>query len=176
MLFDRLFRKRPDRLAGRMLYASLVEQARAPSLYTTLKAPDTVEGRFELYTLHVVLLLDRLKRQGEQAADTAQSLFDTYITQLDHALRELGVGDVVVGKKMRRLGEAFYGRVKSYEAAFGALPQADDLEALLSRTIYAGTEAPPLPALSAYVLGQRAFLAEQPLDALLSGLVTWRPA
>ena len=135
-----------------------------------------MEGRFEIYSLHVVLLLDRLKGQGVQAAETAQSLFDSYVSQLDHALRELGVGDLSVGKKMRRLGEAFYGRVKSYEQAFAELPaSAAGLEALLARTVYAADETEPGP-LAAYVLAQRQFLAGQPLTALLAGQVSWRAA
>ena len=77
MLLDRLFRTKPALTAGRALYAAEVDQSRTPALYETYAAPDTVEGRFEIYTLHVFLLLDRLKRQGPQASDTAQALFDT---------------------------------------------------------------------------------------------------
>jgi len=171
MLFDRLFRARPARQAGRALYARVVDQARTPGFYADLGVPDTVEGRFEIYTLHVVLLLDRLRRQGPRASETAQCLFDAYVTQLDHALRELGVGDLSVGKKMRRLGEAFYGRVKSYEQAFAALPDTGGLDELLARTVYAGL--PPGP-LTPYVLAQREQLAEFPLEALLAGQVEWR--
>src|SRR5688572_17130211 len=96
----KLFKPRAAEKAGRTLYVAVVEQARQPRLYTDLGAPDTMEGRFELYSLHVILLLDRLKRQGEQAAETAQALFDTYVQSLDDALREVGVGDTSVGKKM----------------------------------------------------------------------------
>src|SRR5688572_19538557 len=113
MLFDRLFRPRPARAAGAALYAAVVDQARVPALYEALRVPDTVEGRFEIYSLHVVLILDRLRGQGQQAAETSQHLFDTYVKALDDALRELGVGDLSVGKKMRKLGEAFFGRAKS---------------------------------------------------------------
>jgi cytochrome b pre-mRNA-processing protein 3 len=176
MLLDRLFRPRPTAVTGRALYARVVEQSRAPALYEALGAPDTVEGRFEIYTLHVVLLLDRLRRQGVQAGETSQALFDTYVKALDHALRELGVGDLSVGKKMRRLGEAFYGRVKSYEAAFADLPATPELEALLARTVYADAEDDRSKALAAYVIAQREALAAQPLEALLAGDVAWRAA
>jgi len=176
MLLDRLFRPRPAKEMGRALYASVVDQSRAPGLYADLGAPDTVEGRFEIYTLHTVLLLDRLREQGEQARETSQALFDAYLKALDHALRELGVGDLSVGRKMRRLGEAFYGRVKSYVAAFDHLPQTDDLEALLARTVYEGVDAPPSGRLAAYVTRQRAQLADQPLENLLAGDIAWSPA
>ena len=120
------------------LYALAVDQARSRGLYADLGAPDTAEGRFEMYSLHVVLLLDRLRGHGAEAADVSQNLFDTYVKDLDTALREMGVGDLSVGKKMRKLGEAFYGRGKSYDAAFAALPDTGPLEALLVRTVYAG--------------------------------------
>jgi cytochrome b pre-mRNA-processing protein 3 len=173
MILDRLFRPKPAQTAGRALYAACVEQARTPKLYGELAVPDTVEGRFEVYTLHVVLLLDRLKRQGPVAAETSQSLFDTYVKGLDDALREMGVGDLSVGKKMRRLGEAFYGRVKNYEAAFDALPDVAELDGVLGRTVYAGVEGAPVAALQAYVLGQKADLAGQDLAGLLEGRVHW---
>jgi cytochrome b pre-mRNA-processing protein 3 len=176
MLLDRLFRPRPARAVGRALYQSVVDQARTPALYADLGAPDTVEGRFEIYSLHVVLLLDRLRGHGDQAAETSQALFDTYVKALDHALREMGVGDLSVGKKMRKLGEALFGRAKSYEAAFQALPDTEALQALLVRTVYADAEIVPAPRLVDYVLAQRAALAGQPLERLLAGDVEWKSA
>ena len=174
MLLDRLFRPRQALSAGRALYARAVEQSRHPELYSALGAPDSVEGRVEIYSLHVVLLLDRLRGQGEPAADVSQVLFDTYVKGLDAALREMGVGDLSVGRKMRKLGEAFYGRGKSYETAFQALPDTGPLEALLTRTVYAEAPADAAPGLVAYVVGQRATLAEQPLERLLAGEVAWK--
>src|SRR5438270_13608448 len=94
MLLERLFRPRPAKEAGRALYARAVAQARSPAFYEALGVPDTAEGRFELYSLHVVLLIDRMQGQGEEAAEVSQALFDTYLSDLDHALRELGVGDL----------------------------------------------------------------------------------
>jgi cytochrome b pre-mRNA-processing protein 3 len=175
MLLDRLFRPRPALNAGRALYARAVEQSREPALYSAFGAPDTVEGRFEIYSLHVVLLLDRLRGHGEPAAEVSQALFDTYVKGLDHALREMGVGDLSVGRKMRKLGEAFYGRGKSYEAAFAALPDEAPLQALLIRTVYADANVTPVSQLLAYVLEQRAALAGQPAERLLAGEVDWKP-
>ena len=173
MLLDRLFRPRAAQVGGRALYARSVEQSRTPALYADLGAPDTVEGRFEVYSLHVVLLLDRLRGHGEAAGDVSQSLFDTYVKGLDHALREMGVGDLSVGRKMRKLGEAFYGRGKSYETAFASLPDTAALHALLARTVYAEAEDPPAARLVDYLLRQRAALAAQPLERLLAGEVDW---
>jgi cytochrome b pre-mRNA-processing protein 3 len=176
MLLDRLFRPRQALSAGRALYARAVAQSREPTLYADLGAPDTIEGRFEIYSLHVVLLLDRLRGHGEAAADISQMLFDTYVKGLDNALREMGVGDLSVGRKMRKLGEAFYGRGKSYETAFAALPDEAPLQALIVRTVYADADATPAPRLAAYVLAQRAALAAQPVENLLAGEVEWAPA
>lgn len=176
MFLDRFFRPRTTLAMGQKLYAGVVAQARTPALYESYGVPDTVEGRFELYTVHVFLLLDRLRRQGSRAAETSQALFDTYLSALDDALREMGVGDLSVGKKMRKLGEAFYGRVKSYEAAFAALPQADHLHALLSRTVYAEGGAENVAKLGEYVLAQRAGLAGQKLESLLEGRADWSAA
>src|SRR5436190_438672 len=131
-MLKNLFRPRPALAAGRALYAATVAQARTPMLYAELGAPDTPEGRFEIYSLHIYLVLERLKGQGEQAAETAQALFDTYVSALDNALRELAVGDLAVGKRIRKLAEAFFGRIKGYEAALPALPDTAALEALLA--------------------------------------------
>ena len=176
MLLDRLFRPRPALSAGRALYARAVEQSREPGLYAELGAPDTVEGRFELYSLHVVLLLDRLRGEGGPAVEVSQALFDTYVSSLDHALREMGVGDLAVGRKMRKLGEAFYGRGKSYEAAFEALPDQAPLRALLVRTVYADADPAAAPRFAAYLLAQREALAVQAAEQLLAGEVVWASA
>lgn len=173
MILERLFRPRPAREAGRRLYADVVRQARRPEFYEAFGVPDTVEGRFELYSLHVVLLLERLKGQGPMAAEVAQSLFDTYVKALDDALREMGVGDLSVGKKMRKLGEAFYGRVKSYEGALARLPDETELTAVIGRTVYADAADPPSPAMVAYVLRQREALSAQSPAQLAAGTVAW---
>ena len=172
-MLKRLFRANPMRDLGRTLYASAVEQSRKKALYRDLGAPDTVEGRFEIYSLHVILLLDRFAAAGPPAKAASQALFDTYVKALDNALREMGVGDLSVGKKMRKLGEAFYGRAKSSQGAFAALPDRGPMEEFLSRTVYAGVEAPPAAALAAYVVAQRDHLAAQPLERLLEGHVDW---
>ena len=169
----RLFRKRPSVETGRRLYAACVNQARRPELYTELASPDTVEGRFELYSLHVILLLDRLVRQGDEAGEVSQGVFDAYVRALDDALREMGVGDLSVGRKMRKIGEALYGRLKNYDAAFRGEPDADTLEAILARTVYEGVEHPPVAAMAAYVQRQKAHLEALSLRSLLDGELSW---
>ena len=173
MKLSRLFAPRPAALAGRRLYDSAAAQARQPAFYAAMGAPDSVEGRFELYTLHVALLLRRLKGQGSQAAETGQGVFDAYVKSLDHALREMGVGDLSVGKKMRKLGEAFYGRVKNYDEAFDALPDAAPLTAIIGRTVLMGSaEARTTPFVD-YAMAAMASMDAQPLETLLQGDLAW---
>ncbi len=119
MFLQRWLKPGPARTAGARLYAAVVAQARQPALYAVLGAPDTPDGRFEVYTLHVLLVLARLKGQGPRAAHASQALFDAYLSGLDHGLRELAVGDLSVGKTMRKLGEAFYGRGQGLDDGAG---------------------------------------------------------
>jgi len=167
-----MFRPRPARLAGEALYEAATRQARQPDFYLALGAPDTVEGRFELYSLHVVLLLNRLKGEGSGAAEVAQALFDAYVSALDNALREMGVGDLSVAKKMRKLGEAFYGRAKAYDAILAARDRTE-LTALLERTVFADASNEGCGKLADYVLAGADTLAAQPLENVLEAGPRW---
>ena len=173
MLLQRLFAASAGRDGGRALYAAAVAQARRADFYRALDVADSVEGRFELYSLHVALLLIRLKGQGQIAAQTAQHLFDAYVLSLDDALRDMGVADVKVGRKMKSLGQAFYGRLKAYEDAIEALPDGAELEGLLSRTAFEGREQSHASDLAGYVVRASQALEAQALDGLLEGRVSW---
>ena len=168
-----LFRPGPARLAGRALLQAATRQARQPAFYADLGAPDTVEGRFELFSLHVALLLRRLKGRSREAGLIAQALFDAYIQSLDDALREMGVGDLSMGRKMRKLGEAFYGRIKGYEAHLNPPEDHEGLEAMLSRTVFAGIDAGRPAALADYVRRSAQALESTPDPALVEGRVDW---
>ena len=162
--------------AALRLYAATVSAARAPELYSKLGAPDTPDGRFEVYTLYVLLVLGRLRGEGARVTALAQAYFDAYLGGLDHGLRELAVGDLSVGKTMRKLGEAFYGRGKALDAAFAELPDRTQLEALLGRTVFGGAaDADPAP-LAQRILDDREALAAAGVDALLAGELPWRVA
>ncbi len=171
-MLNRLFKPRPAVVAGRSLYRSAAAQARRPEFYAVLGVPDTVQGRFELYALHVVLLLRRLKGRGEQAAETSQAVFDAFLRGLDDSLRDLGVGDLSMGKQMRKLGESVYGRIRSYDAALTALPDESELAAVIARLALAGREEDPAP-LTAYAARAAAALEAQPLERLCAGEAAW---
>jgi cytochrome b pre-mRNA-processing protein 3 len=124
------------------LYGAIVAQARKPAFYTAYGVADTVEGRFELVVLHLVLVLDRLGRldrrgRGRWRGRTSgQQLFDVFCRDLDDNLREMGVGDLAVPRKMRHFGEAFYGRQASYATALAA-DDDRELEKAFARNIFA---------------------------------------
>jgi len=174
-MLKRLFRPNPAKLAGEALYAAAAGQARQPDFYRTGGVADTREGRFELYTLHVILLVERLKGETGVAAEGRQALFDRYVQGLDDAFRELGVGDLSVAKRVKKLGQAFYGRLKAYEAAVADLPDQTALVEVLGRTVLEGR---PETAgdLAAYVVAARETLAGQAADRLLAGDVRWETA
>jgi cytochrome b pre-mRNA-processing protein 3 len=128
-----LFRKRGNAAIVDGLYLAVAEASRRPVFFADWGVPDTVEGRFEMLTLHVVLVLRRLKSLPPPADDLAQDLVDAVFAQFDRALRELGVGDLTVPKRMKTMASAFYGRAKAYEDAY-----ADDgrLAAALARNLF----------------------------------------
>lgn len=171
-MLSRLFKPRPAKAAGEALYAAAARQARSPRFYAEMGVPDTREGRFEMYSLHVVLLLDRLKGQGPQADETAQILIETYIRGLDDAFREMGVGDTAVAKRVKKLAEAFYGRAKALQEAFSALPETLPLSTVVERTVFEGAEG-DAEALAGYLVVTRDALSRLPVEQLLAGDVTW---
>lgn len=173
MFLDRWLKPRPAKVAGGKLYASAVAQARSPAFYRDFGVRDSMEGRFELFSLHVIFLIERLKGQGEPAADTSQAVFDSYVKGLDDAFREIGVSDTAVGKKMKKLAGAFYGRLKAYDDAVASLPDSTATGEFLARTAFEERGEGDVAALTAYVIKTRKALAEQSLGALLQGDVTW---
>ena len=165
-MLQNLFRTRRGRL-GESLYEHAVRQARQPAFYTRLGVADRIDARFELYTLHVLLLTMRLRDEGERGAEAGQELFDAYVSALDHALRELGVGDISVGKKMRKLGESLYGSMTAWEAPLRAEDVATLAQAL-ARNVFEDSDASGAPALAAYALASRRRLARQDFKAVLA--------
>ena len=173
MLLAKWLKPGPAKAAGQRLYAATVAAARRPAIYQSLGASDTPDGRFETYTLHVLLVLERLRAEGGAGRAVAQALFDAYLSGLDNGLRELAVGDLSVAKTMRKLGEAFYGRGRALDAALAELPDRTPLEALVRRTTLGGAaDRDPAP-MASYVLAAREHLAALPSDRVKGGEATW---
>ena len=109
--------RRQSRAQIQALYDRIVVTARQPEFYAVGGVPDTPEGRFELIALHVILTISRLNAEGEAGRAAGQALFDHFFKDMDYAMREMGIGDTTIGKKIRAMAEVFYGRFKSYAEA-----------------------------------------------------------
>jgi cytochrome b pre-mRNA-processing protein 3 len=155
------------------LYGSAVRAARDPALFERLGVPDTLDGRFDLLGLHAFLLIDRLRREPPEGTKLAQAVFDAMFSDMDVNLREMGVGDLSVGKKVKQMWEAFHGRCAAYAAALEPDAPVDALEGALLRNVWRGNPAPAaaVAALATLTKAQRSVLAAQPLPALLRGEV-----
>jgi cytochrome b pre-mRNA-processing protein 3 len=156
----------------RALYGAIVAQARASSFYGDYGVPDTVEGRFDLIVLHLVLLLSRLDRDNDIRRGLGQELFDEFCRDLDANLREMGVGDLAVPKRMQRFAEAFYGRQAAYLAALAA-PGEQDFEKALARNIFQEGGSDGAARLASYARAALRELDAQEDDALLRGEVVF---
>jgi cytochrome b pre-mRNA-processing protein 3 len=139
-MISRLFRRsKPDATID-ALYGMIVAQARSPSFYRDYGVPDTVTGRLDMIVLHVVLVLRAMKDQAGAVTPAGQQLFDRFCQDIDHNFREMGVGDLAVPKKMRRVAEDFYGRSQVYESALGA-GDMTALAAAVGRNVFGAPEA-----------------------------------
>lgn len=168
-----LFRRRRHERTGFLLYGAAVTAARAPRFYAALGVPDTSAGRFELVSLHAALLIRRLRAEGDRTADAlAQAVFDAMFADMDVNLREMGISDLRVGKRVKMLWEGFHGRAQAYAEALdaGDLPA---LAAALDRNVWATEPAQPgaPEALAGEAIRAGGVLALQPLGALLEGKV-----
>jgi cytochrome b pre-mRNA-processing protein 3 len=174
--FGRL--RRTDRFerVGFALYGAAVAAARDPFLYETLHAPDTLDGRFDLVALHAFLLIHRLQDAPAPGPALAQAVFDAMFSDMDNNLREIGVSDLSIGKRVRAMWEAFHGRSKAYADAIGAA-NYPALQAALERNIWRGSApADAAVRLARLVVCQVAHLENQPLTALATGQVRFLPA
>lgn len=160
----------PSRGTIEAIYGMIVAQAREPLFYRELGVPDTVNGRFDLLVLHLWMVLRRMRPMGD-AAGLAQALFDRFCEDMDGNLREMGVGDVTVPKRMRAFGEAFYGRVAAYDLALGA--GSEPLAEALCKNVLNGERIDRARQLAAYAEAALAHLAGLDETTLLGGSWTF---
>jgi cytochrome b pre-mRNA-processing protein 3 len=149
------------------IYNRCVAQARRPEFYRLLAMPDTLDGRFDLLLLHILMVMRRLGAEIK----VKQQLFDLMFADMDRSLREMGVGDMSVGKKIKPMISAFYGREQAYEKALGESDAA--LQDVLNRNLYAAAAIEPdiLRQMAGYVRRSILALEKQPLPDLVSGHV-----
>ncbi|ADU14569.1 ubiquinol-cytochrome C chaperone family protein [Asticcacaulis excentricus] len=165
----------PTRVAGEALYAAAVAQSRQVVFYTDYGVKDEIGARFELLVLHVVLLINRLKSDEEQYRETSQALFDSLLLALDDTLREQGVGDLTVPKKMKKLSQQVYTRLVRWNEIWEDDAEGAQVDYLL-RTVYA-TDDTPDPQAPLWAAGLSAYMDEVRTqvraDRLLAGEVHW---
>ena len=181
------FRRNSQAPTIHALYGAIVAQARSVAFYADYRVPDTVEGRFDLIVLHLVLLLNRLSRRAEAGHSLdqellgqkllgqkllGQELFDAFCRDLDANLREMGVGDLAVPKRMQAFAEAFYGRQAAYLAALDA---ADErvFEKALARNIFPAGNDAGAAQLARYARAVATRLDAQDDGALIRGEVVF---
>lgn len=162
----------PSRGTIETIYGMIVAQAREPRFYAALNVPDTVDGRFDMLVLHMWLVLRRLRQAGD-GARLSQALFDRFCLDLDDNLREMGVGDLTVPRRMQAFGEAFYGRSAAYDLALTEGREA--LAQALGRNVLGGGPQDGAAALADYAMAAEARLAALPDDVLVAGTWTFGP-
>jgi cytochrome b pre-mRNA-processing protein 3 len=131
----KLLRPSPETLAARNLLAWVIKEGRKPGYFVEGGVADTVDGRFDLMVLQLFLMLRRLKAEGQAGNEMGQRLLDAAFAHLDEALREMGVGDLSVPKKMKAMAEAYQGRAMAYEKALES-GNPDSFAEALKRNLY----------------------------------------
>lgn len=166
-IFDAGRRRR--RHAVEALYGATMAHARDPGFFRDLAVPDTLDGRFDVLTLHMVLLLRRLKAEGESSRALAQELIELMFADMDRSLREMGVGDYSIGRRVKQMISAFHGRARAYGEGLDG--SAGALEAALGRNIYRGAEVEgaQIDAFAAYVRESAVVLDAVASEALERG-------
>lgn len=181
-IFESFRAKKRQENAAANLYVAAVEQARSQAFFLDMGIPDTVDGRFDLIILHTMLLMRRLRKNGADAAGISQALLNLMFADMDRNLREMGVGDLSVGKQVKKMAKAFYGRSETWEKGLDAQDGSarDDaadnaLVKAFTETVYRSVDAsqakPTL--LAAYARTTDAQLVAQPIDDILSGTVSF---
>lgn len=177
-MFRSLFntRKTRNRDVVDRLYRQIVAASRQPVFYSEWGVPDTPLGRFEMISLHLFLFLHRLRDGDGALKSVAQDVTDRFFTDVDHSLRELGIGDIGVPKRIKKLARMFYGRADAYGRALEA-GDAEALEAALCRNVRPEEDEWPAAAdLSAYVFQADRMMALLDQKALLAGEVHYPQA
>lgn len=176
MAFFGLFRSRRYERAGFEIYTAAVQAAREPQFYSALQVPDTLDGRFDMVGLYVFLVIHRMRNAGEKGKALGQAVFDAMFSDMDFSLREIGVSDMRIGKKIKEMWEAFHGRSTAYATALVA-GDREALAAAIGRNVWRGDVEPgPAHALADLAMAQSQHLLDQPVESLLAGRIAFLPA
>jgi cytochrome b pre-mRNA-processing protein 3 len=175
MFFKKLFgRTTPQTTAAQALYLAAVAKAREPLFYLSMDVADTVDGRFDMVVIHVMLIMRQLRKAGAAGGQVSQEMFDYMFQDMDRSLREMGVGDLSVGKHIKKMAKAFYTRAGAVEAGLDSTATGDRtaLTAALADTLYRATsDVPGKAALADYLTRMDAHLAKQAPAEIAAGHV-----
>jgi len=169
--FNRLRAKKRTNDSASALYIASVQQSRLEKFYTQWGVPDDVDGRFDMIVLHLMLLVRRLRPHGEETKDLSQEILNIFFADMDRNFREMGVGDMSVGKHVKKAAKAFYGRAEIIEEGLGVSQEA--LETSLMETLYRAVDLATSDEkkMSMYVIETNNYLSQQSLKQLLSGQI-----
>lgn len=177
MIFGLLRKKNANQRIVERQYAHLTAAARQPYLYAALDVPDTVMGRLEMLSAVLILYFRRTRSSATSGQEIAQQIVDAFFQDIDHSIRELGISDVGVPKRMKKLAARFYGRLESYAAALDG-GSKDTLALALKRNIYPQeTEtAPDMHGLARYLFAAEAHLTATEERVIETGEAQLPPA
>ncbi len=167
-----LFRKRDPHLQpATELYGSVVAQARAPEFYRDLMVPDTKEGRFEMLVLHLSLVIDRIRSEAGSADPFAKTLVSVFVTDMDDNMREIGIGDTSVPRKVKKTAGALYDRTLQYREIAGAehATSSGALAVALSENVWSEPDYPQATKLAEYMSRAGELLEKQALADMKQG-------
>jgi len=163
------FHTRDFRDEAHKLYLTIVDQARKPAFYTGYGVPDTLDGRFDMITVHMFLVTSRLKKENtHDSLELLRNLSEVFFSDMDRSLREMGSSDTGVGKRIKKMSQAFYGRLLAYQTACADALKMQDA---LVRNLYRGDTEKSIDAgkMESYITSERAFLAAQPIEKIMTG-------
>jgi cytochrome b pre-mRNA-processing protein 3 len=173
-LFSKIFGNRSTPSVGQQLYESALAASRRVTFYQNNGAPDTVDGRFDLLVIHVWLLLRRLNQLEAQAL--GQEIFDAMFADMDNALREMGISDTVIGKRIKDMAKVFYGRAEAYNEALDA-EDTNALSKILNRNLY--SDAAPISAfchtMASYMRACEIALSGQDIENIIESSPCYPP-
>lgn len=151
------------------LYGSIVAAARREPFYVAYGVSDTPDGRFALLVAHMFLVMERLRGEDVDGQELSRALVETFVTDMDDSMREMGVGDLSVPKKVKKAAGALYDSVAAIRQV------ADEPEEILAgalrQTLMQGETEPAALAVAAYIRCAGTALGDLPLDELLAGRV-----
>jgi cytochrome b pre-mRNA-processing protein 3 len=172
MIFGLFGKKNNNQAIVARQYQTLTAAARMPEFYERLDVPDTVMGRFEMLSLVMILFFRRTRSSATSGQEIAQELVDAFFEDIDYSIRELGIGDNSVPKRMKKLAGMFYGRLEAYSKAMD-VNDAEALSAALQRNIHPdAAEAADMSGLARWMFEVEAYLGAQSEDLIATGSAT----